>query len=162
MHLKRIGIAAILLTAISSWVIAGGGVAKAKKTTIPCHIKKVFVDYEVGLMWQDEAFTPQEDGAYMTERSYGKAGTHAYAVRYCKNLNYAGFDDWRLPTAEELVGMHRIPKQPLAYFRDGDFWTSTPAGAGKYYVVFPADAYRYKRNPRKSYYIRCVRCIEPR
>jgi hypothetical protein len=83
-----------------------------------------------------------------------------YAVRYCENLDYAGYDDWRLPTADELSTIHREPGQLFTYYRDGDFWTATPAEKGKYYVIYPADAYRYKRNQRRSYYIRCVRCLD--
>ncbi len=71
-----------------------------------------------------------------------------------------GFADWRLPTSDELQAIHRVPGQRFAYFRDGDFWTSTLASSGKNYVVFPADAYRYERLVGQSNYIRCVRCYD--
>jgi hypothetical protein len=145
--------------AVASLVWAGGGVAPAPKAAVPCHVQKVYVDTENHLMWQDEAYTIKEDGAYARGRTYGKVGSHAYAVRYCENLNYAGYNDWRLPTADEMSDMHRKAGQLFSYYRDGDFWTATPTTKGRYYVVFPADAYRYKRNPRRSYYIRCVRCM---
>ncbi|SFV90323.1 hypothetical protein MNB_SV-4-357 [hydrothermal vent metagenome] len=54
--------------------------------------------------------------------------------------------------------IHHDAGQHFIHFRDRDFWSSTPAVEGKYYVVFPADAYRYARKAKESNYIRCVRC----
>jgi hypothetical protein len=150
----------ILLVATS--VFAGGdltvatpSVAKIEK---PCNNEGVYVDRETDLMWQDALYTDAEDGAYANNRSAGKSGTFQHAVRYCKRLDYAGYTDWRLPTADELMALHRMPGQQFMHFRDKDFWTSTPTNRGRYYVVFPADAYKYKRSKRESNYIRCVRC----
>jgi len=160
--MRRGSIAGGVCLLLSAWVWAGGGVTPAEHKTVPCHPPKVYVDSDAKLMWQDEAYSPREEGAYARNGIYGKVGTHGYAVRYCQNLNYAGYNDWRLPTADELATVHRIPGQVFDYFMDGDFWTATPTVKGKYYVIYTADAYRYKRSPRKSYYIRCVRCTEPK
>ena len=150
---------AVVMTAWMTMLFAGGGVAKVQQEAKPCYKHKVYVDYEKGLMWQDEYYTPEEDGAYARNRRYGKVGSHKYAEMYCRNLTYAGYSDWRLPTADELSELHNRPGGVFDYSRDGDFWTATPTTGGKYYVVYTVDAYRFKRNPHKSYYIRCVRCI---
>ncbi len=57
-------------------------------------------DTVTGLMWQ------QTDGGEMTFES---------AVAYCQNLQLGGFDDWRLPTAQEAFSMlhHGVQNPPL-------------------------------------------------
>lgn len=49
----------------------------------------VFVDEKTGLMWLKNA------------NYAGKGMTWDDAAEYCKNLNVAGYDDWRLPTERE-------------------------------------------------------------
>ena len=53
--------------------------------------KNVVTDSVYKLMWQDG------------EEIY--QGTYDEAVKYCENLTFAGFDDWRLPTANELFSI---------------------------------------------------------
>jgi len=161
MKKRVIGLAA---AAVVSLAIAGGdmmpsipAVAEIEK---PCNAGKVYVNHDTQLMWQDAPYTDAEDGAYHREHSVGKAGNWGHAMNYCRSLKYAGYTDWRLPTVDELMEVHRHEGQHFTYFRDKDFWTSTPTTEGRYYVVYPADAYKYKRSKRQSNYIRCVRCTK--
>ncbi|EEZ00462.1 fimh-like protein [Vibrio sp. RC586] len=60
------------------------------------------------------------------------------SINYCENLNYAGYDDWRLPNIKEAVSIVNynktspaideefFPNTPVKYF----FWTSTSDVAG--------------------------------
>ena len=144
-------------------VVAGGNVAPTLPKIVnipakPCNMNKIYLEEDVELLWQDQAYIDAEDGAHKREHTFGKVGTWRHAEHYCHQLNYAGYGDWRLPTSDELQHVHRKEGQVFKYFRDGDFWTSTPASRGKQYVVFPVDAYRYEKSVRKSNYIRCVRC----
>ena len=143
-------------------LFAGGDLAPVAPVSAPikasCTTSKVYLDQDSGLMWQDAPFSDAEDSAYSQNRSFGKAGTLQHAIQYCKRLNYAGFADWRLPTADELMEIHHHSGQHFVNFRDRDFWSSTVTTEGKFYAVYPADAYRYKRSKHQSNYIRCVRC----
>jgi len=145
-------------------LMAGGNVTPSLPAVadIPnsCYADKTYLEEAAGLMWQDQKYTDAEDGAYANERSVGKAGKWNHASNYCRRLNYAGYSDWRLPTSDELTHVHKLrhEDQPFKYFRDKDFWTSTPTTEGKYYVIYPADAYPYKRYKKESNFIRCVRC----
>lgn len=146
-------------------VMAGGDLAPAPAAVAPikkaaCQSNKIYFDRKTDLMWQDAPYTDAEDGAYVKNRSFGKAGTQRYAMQYCQRLAYAGYNDWRLPTSDELQVVHQYFGDTFEHERDRDFWTSTPTIEGKYYVVYPADAYRYKRNRNQSNYIRCVRCAK--
>jgi len=157
---------------IATWILmsatllmAGGNVtpklsAVADIPAKPCKADKVYVEKDVNLMWQDQAYTDAEDGVYKQEHSVGKAGKWKHAENYCHRLDYAGYADWRLPTSDELMNVHSKPGQLFTYFRGRDFWTSTPASKGKYYAVYPVDAYRYEHKTRRSNYIRCVRCLD--
>jgi hypothetical protein len=154
----------LCLVLSTAFLVAGGNLAPVEPVEAGkvCHTDVTYVETirdDSDLMWQDAAYGDTEDGAYARARSAGKAGNWNYSKNYCRSLYYAGYSDWSLPTSDELQHVHRIPGQVFKYFRDKDFWTSTPAIEGKYYVVYPADAYIYKRNKRKTYYIRCVRCI---
>jgi len=141
-------------------LIAGGDLAPvaAVQPAKVCHQDLTYLERDVNLMWQDQLYTDEEDGAQARTYNRGKAGNWKYAKNYCRNLNYAGYSDWRLPTADELVHVHRIEGQVFKHFRDKDFWSSTPTNEGRYYAVYPADAYIYKRKSREANFIRCVRC----
>ncbi len=152
---------AILSTAL---LMAGGDVNPDLSgiADIPnriCKENKIYIEKDALLMWQDQAYVDAEDGAYKRNHSVAKAGTWGHAMDYCRRLNYAGYSDWRLPTSDELMHVHRQAGQVFSYYRDNDFWTSTPATDVRYYVIYSADAYQYKRNKSESNYVRCVRCI---
>ncbi len=147
----------------TAFLVAGGDLSPIEPVAAAnvCHTDKTFlerIEDDSDLMWQDQSYTDAEDGAYARRHNAGKAGTWNHAVSYCRSLYYAGYSDWRLPTSDELQSVHRINGQQFSYFRDKDFWTSTPTTEGKYYVVYPADAYIYKRKRSETNFIRCVRC----
>lgn len=151
----------ILLASIS--LNAGGDVAPSSVISIPstsCKDERIYIENDAKLIWQDEFYSDKEEGAYKNEKSFGKAGNHAHAMRYCSTLNYAGYRDWRLPTSDELKHIHYKDNHPFVYNADSDFWTSTPTTENRYLVVFPADAQQYGRSVKQSNYIRCVRCLK--
>ena len=158
---------AVLFFAMTSFVFGGGdkggllsAVAKIQTPVKVCQEAKLYIDYAQNLMWQDQPYTDGEDGGFKQGYSAGKVGTHSDAMRYCRVLNYGGYTDWRLPTADELIQVHAPQHNPFIYHRGADFWSSTPASANKYYVVYTADAMRYERSTSETNYIRCVRCLE--
>jgi hypothetical protein len=161
--MKKVLIAACI-SMFTTLLMAGGDTSTtlspvAKISNKSCKTNKIYVEADAGLMWQDQAYTTAEDGAYKRGHSVAKAGKLRHAMNYCRTLNYAGYNDWRLPTADELAHVHNPQGNPFAYGRGSDFWSSTPSTENRYYVVFTADAMQYERKPSETNYIRCVRCV---
>jgi len=86
-----------------------------------------YVDQDTGLMWTTCA----------TMGPTGRKSMFLHdAIEYVENLNYADYDDWRLPTKSELESMAKIggyfPSEELN--KNGfynvepyDYWTSSPS-----------------------------------
>jgi len=163
--MRKIVLALGLLVA-STLLMAGGNNGGNLSETIDmpsnkiCKLNKIYIEEDAHLMWQDQFYNDAEDGGYSRYHSVGKVGTWNHAIDYCRRLNYNGYSDWRLPTANELKHVHNKHGQVFNYYRGDDFWSSTPTTGSKYYVVYAVDAYQYKRNKRETNYIRCVRCTK--
>lgn len=122
-----------------------------------CYKNGVYLELDNELMWQDASYRDADDLAYVSEDSNCKAGSQSYAVDYCQTLVYNGYSDWRLPSSDEMMHVSR-KHNVFMDNRGADFWTSTKATKGRYFVVYTVDGYRFARNPAQSNYIRCVRC----
>ena len=141
--------------------------------------EKIWEDPDTGLMWQNEPYTAKEDKAEKGNYNYGKVGDWEYAKRYCRDLTYGGYDDWRLPSSNVLktiltktkyrnrYGQTYYLKKALADGIGGDvdtfyYWSSTSnadssSGAWSVYFGFLVygDAYSFFKD--RSYWVRCVR-----
>lgn len=95
----------------------------------------VVIDRATGLMW------PKDFAG--AGGSSGQTKTWAFSFVWAAALNFAGFDDWRLPNAYELISIaifegaapyvHPIFDNPV----NSDFWTSTtrPGATTNAYLV---------------------------
>ena len=77
----------------------------------------VVKDLATGLIWQ---------------KTYERQKTWQEALSYCENLEYAGYDDWRLPNKNELASLadFDVVGLPFSNFPDiphSYFWTSSSA-----------------------------------
>jgi len=121
-------------------------------------IKKgdVVIDKDRKLMWQD-------DKAVINNKMNWQQ-----ARKYCKNLNLAGFSDWRLPTIQELntiIDLDRYNPAIAKEFKNVKserYWTNTS------YAYNSDAAWRLNfkdgldngYNKYNSDYVRCVRKIK--
>jgi len=104
------------------------------------------IDPESGLAWQDE----QANG----ERRL----TWSEAADYCTSLRIAGYDDWQLPTSDELETLYRH-REDLKHSADTVYWTGTLIDADNgtvEYVDFGSGA-QFWTTKNRAFNVRCVR-----
>ena len=133
------------------------GYSETSQTTYSKNL--IYIQRKEKLMWQDEKYMDDEEGAYQNHRSLGKAGNWNHAEMYCRSLDYAGYIDWRLPTVDELMNLHQYKTQ-LQHSQAVDFWTSTPDKGINYWSVYTADGSAYSHKKNDFLYLRCVRDYE--
>ena len=113
--------------------------------------KEVVIDTKRKLMWQDD------ESVKTVQKDLNGA------IEYCKNLNFAGFDDWRLPSRMELVSITDKTKANPA-IQDGfknvvsDYYCSGSRKIISFLTVvvdFRGGGIGGISGP--SFYIRCVR-----
>lgn len=120
--------------------------------------KETFTDSSTGLMWQDSS--------NLRTRIKWK---EAYA--YCENSTYAGYEDWRMPTLNELnsiVDKNNMPaiKSGFSYVAHNNFYPSDAYWSSSKYdnsdviksvIAFEDGAYFGGTMYEDKNYIRCVR-----
>ncbi|SCY65212.1 DUF1566 domain-containing protein [Desulfoluna spongiiphila] len=119
--------------------------------------KGIVTDTATGLMWQRQT------------GNNGEALTWDEAVAYCKKLDLAGFDDWRLPHSLELQSIvHHQSYNPVVdprIFPDtasSGYWSATTYDANPGYawrIDFYYVGYVNISNKANHYYVRAVRTL---
>ena len=73
----------------------------------------IVLDAQTGLIWQKE---------YITDRTWSQA------MDYCRTLIYAGYDNWKLPTIDELQALlgGSNPVSDFPGMPNEWFWSSSP------------------------------------
>jgi len=115
--------------------------------------KEIVVDRSTNLMWQDSS----------NVKNYTKIWRSA--INYCENLDFAGYQDWRLPNINELESIVDYNKKYPSLndifknFNSGGVWSSTSAfGANdNAWAIYFSDGYDNKLSKISGEYVRCVR-----
>lgn len=125
---------------------------------------EIIVDDATGLQWQREL--PESYSGCTVGEPAGLRCKWEEAVNYCETLNYGGYEDWRLPSINELASITNygknnpsidlsvfpnIPSWPLwstsVYYHDSDYaWN-----------VWFEDGVSSANIKTSSYYVKCVR-----
>ena len=111
------------------------------------------IDKITGLMWQDDKASATEQKEWHDVKEY------------CQNLRLDGYDDWKLPTVEQLLSITDKTKQNPAIISgfqnvvSGLYWSSSPYVSDSnlaWYVGFNF-GYSSSNGKYSYYYVRCVR-----
>ena len=182
--MKKICFALTLLLCCGS-AFAFGSVAGEKGSGITAGFSRddrleVVKDDIYRLMWQDQQFMDSSATVFPLSAmgdKYNNPMTYDEAVEYCKNLTFAGFEDWRLPTINELLSITDDTRfkpainkafKNVAYETNdkgeksyGWYWSSTRSTVGMsfgaWFVLFMDgnDSDWLNSSPRG--FVRCVR-----
>lgn len=94
------------------------------------------------------------------------------AVEYCENLQFAGFNDWRLPSREEyklIIDKTRTDEiminKAFKYILPENYWTKDRTwirnfGLYGYFVFFKSGAIYYQNRTAYKKFVRCVRTLK--
>lgn len=115
--------------------------------------KGVVYDSKLKLLWQDN------DSAKYTKKSWRGAKS------YCSSLSLAGFSDWRLPAARELLSITDLGtynpaiKAAFRNTKSDSYWSSASyaSDSSSGWVVSFKDGDAYWDVESYSYFVRCVR-----
>ena len=143
--------------------------------------KEVVTDKLTGLMWQDNDAVNKIRRRWITQEAWEKCnGYNGYdkdpsacddtsgetASTYCANLRLGGYNDWRLPSLEELWSITtksgRSPALNQTFKNNGaKDWYSTRTGQKssiyRAWAINMANALTETGNKVDPWYIRCVR-----
>ena len=141
--------------------------------------KEIVTDHITGLMWQDNLDAKQIVKPWITEENYALGdynnSSGDTAITYCYDLVLGGYNDWRLPSRQELdtivryspswtalTAMNSIFKNVAEMFDiEGgkSYWSATPSAfwdKNAWFILFSHGAMN-SRSKRDNCYVRCVR-----
>ena len=100
---------------------------------------------------------------YVWQKVHVTGKTWKEALAYCESLDYAGFDDWRLPDVKELSSLVSVERHsPASDFPDmpsSAFWTSSSLALSNdnAWCVHFGNGYVDYNDKLNSLAVRCVR-----
>lgn len=114
-----------------------------------------------------DRFVPYEDGTVLdartglmwASRDNGSDITWHDGKAYCENFRGGGYDDWRMPTLDELEGLYNAKNHHHLIHRTGWVWSSETDGSasayfgfiyGKRYWHFPSYAHSLRALPVRA------------
>lgn len=100
-------------------------------------------------------------GKTNTEKIVKKFGQGEYAAKACSDYEFNGYDDWFLPSEEELNLLHEnLYKKDICNLKESSYWSSSVYSNG--YDVWLQDfidGNQYNDFPYYSYYVRPIRAF---
>lgn len=136
---------------------------KAKKAKITHEIKtSIYRDKQQKLTWQDNTDAIKIKKPWITQINYelkNYADTRGdTATTYCKKLSLAGFNDWSLPTKDQLKKLYK-DKKILKNVSPNWYWSSTNSknNEKRAWSIYLNNGDGYSDFKNTINHVRCVR-----
>ena len=122
-------------------------------------------DQSPGIQWYNGSH--MVTGAIGTAIGFGQANTTAiiaiqgagnYAAQLCNDLTVGGYNDWFLPSKDELYKLY-INKVAIGGFADGIYWSSSEDGAGNAWLQSFSDGFQYYFGKHATCRVRVIRAF---
>ena len=146
------------LLGITAKILSGSKALSTAKSKELTHSHEYITTID-DLMWQDEPYTQEEQMANFDYYTHGKAIQDGEsAIAYAKTLRLGEYDDWRLPTKEEILELLNDTEQSM-HVVFGNYWSSNTVVGGENFAWNVYLNYDGSRRVTKtdSGYVRCVR-----
>jgi len=149
-------------------------------TIIDCKNTGQDGEHQIGMAWPNPRFIDRSDGTVLdrltslmwTKNAQQIKGTMkwGHALAACNNLNFAGYTDWRLPNAKELLSLIDYEQHDPALCAGHPFdkvqflfyWTSTTYDAipSHAWGVYICNGYAFNYHKVTDGYVWPVRCSQ--
>lgn len=134
---------------------------KIKKVTLE-RKNSIYNDTKQNLMWQDDFTTEKIQRPWITEENHAlknyadTSGETAHS--YCKKLNLAGFNDWRLPSKNELKVLY-TQNHSLKKSTSNWYWSSTSNDKiiDRAWAIYFKNGDGFSDHKSIENFVRCVR-----
>ena len=122
-------------------------------------------DQSTGIQWYNgsNVVTGATDTAIGTGQANTTAivtiqGAGSYAAQLCNDLTVGGYNDWFLPSKDELDKLY-INKGAIGGFADGFYWSSSEYDAGGAWFQYFDDGDQNASHKYNTYRVRAVRAF---
>ena len=132
--------------------------------------EEIVTDHVTGLMWQDDDAVVSVPKPWVIQTNYDAGDynntTGDTAMTYCAELVMGGYEDWRLPTQTELIGIvdygRYNPAINVAFVNtDSYFYWSSTSNVNNAWIVYFGSGSQSSMNKNTTYsFLRCVRVRE--
>lgn len=122
-------------------------------------------DQSTGAIWGCSGanlFTLRDFGAgkQNTNLILNGCSTEGIAANICNDLELNSFDDWFLPSIDELTIMYvNLELNGLGNFADASYWSSSESGLHGAWRKLFADGRQDYPNKTESFYVRAIRAF---
>ena len=85
--------------------------------------------------------------------------TAGIAAQICYNLSWNGYDDWFLPSKDELNKLYEFHVLGFGGFANDWYWSSSEGGTGNAWMQAFENGYQTGGNKQNNYYVRAIRAF---